>query len=96
MRVKLNIPEPENRSAYHRHEVFFAPSGNRQQSLRWGCVAYLPAHSHNMSDNGVHFNKEEREKLQQEYEQMLYDAGWTVKEVIETFGKSWLGRGDEL
>lgn len=43
-------------SNYHRHEVFYGP--NRQNSIKYGLVVFLPPEAHNMSDMGVHFNKE--------------------------------------
>lgn len=41
----------------HRHHVFYGV-GRRMISEREGCWAYLCARHHNMSKEGVHFNKE--------------------------------------
>jgi hypothetical protein len=40
----------------HRHEVFFG--ANRQKSIRDGLVVFLTPEMHNMSNQGVHFNRE--------------------------------------
>lgn len=89
MRVKLNIPIPEDRHLYHRHHVFFS-TANRKQSEKWGCVVYLLPPLHNGSDKGVHFNKEFDLSLKQLYQKMLEEKGWTRQEVIETFGRNYL------
>lgn len=41
----------------HRHEVFFG-TANRQKSIRDGLVVFLTPEMHNMSDRGVHHNRE--------------------------------------
>ena len=40
-----------------RHEVFYG-TANRKLSKEWGCWVYLTPQMHNMSNQGVHFNKE--------------------------------------
>lgn len=39
----------------HRHEVFFG--SNRQRSIKDGLVIFLVPELHNMSDEGIHFNR---------------------------------------
>ena len=41
----------------HRHEVFFG-NPNRQKSIIDGLVVFLTPEMHNMSNRGVHFNRE--------------------------------------
>ena len=41
----------------HRHEVFFGTS-NRKISIEDGLVVFLKPELHNMSNKGVHFNRE--------------------------------------
>ena len=40
----------------HRHEIFFGVR-NRQKSIDDGLVVFLKPELHNMSKNGVHYNK---------------------------------------
>lgn len=40
----------------HRHEIFY--SANRQKSIKYGLVVFLTPEMHNMSNSGVHFNRE--------------------------------------
>lgn len=39
----------------HIHEVFFGR--NRQKSIEDGCCVYLCGMHHNLSNKGIHFNK---------------------------------------
>ena len=39
----------------HIHEVFYGK--NRQNSIKYGCCVYLCGKHHNLSNDGVHFNK---------------------------------------
>ena len=41
----------------HRHEVFGGVA-NRHKSIEDGLVIFLTPEMHNMSDKGIHFNKE--------------------------------------
>lgn len=60
----------------HKHHIFEG-IGRRQVSERYGCWVYLCARHHNMSDEGVHFNKSLDEKLkricQEEWEKRYGD-----------------------
>lgn len=73
----------------HRHEVFFG--SNRQKSIKYGLVVFLTPEMHNMSNAGVHFNREfdlELKRIAQETAMQYY--GWTTEEFIRIFGKSYL------
>lgn len=39
----------------HKHHIFMGPF--RKKSEQYGCYVYLRADWHNMSDYGVHFNR---------------------------------------
>lgn len=73
----------------HRHEVYGA--SNRQKSIKYGLVVFLTPEMHNMSDNGVHFNREfdlELKKIAQKTAMKHY--GWDVSRFISIFGKNYL------
>lgn len=41
----------------HTHEVFYG-SANRKKSIQYGCYVRLCGRHHNLSNDGVHFNKQ--------------------------------------
>lgn len=47
----------------HKHHIF--EGRNRNNSEKYGCWCWLCARHHNMSDAGVHFNKELDIRLKQ-------------------------------
>ena len=73
----------------HRHEVFFG--SNRQKSINYGLVVFLTPKMHNMSNYGVHFNREFDLELKRIGQQAAMDYyGWTTEEFIKIFGKNYL------
>lgn len=73
----------------HRHEVFFGK--NRKKSIDYGLVVFLTPEMHNMSNNGVHFNREfdlTLKKIGQRTAMRYY--GWTTYDFIRIFGKNYL------
>ena len=73
----------------HRHEIFFG--SNRKKSIEYGLVAFLTPEMHNMSNAGVHFNREfdlELKRLGQKAAMDYY--GWNVEDFIRIFGKNYL------
>ena len=75
--------------ALHRHHIFFG-TGNRALSETDGCWCYLCAYHHNMSGNGVHFNKNIDNKLKQIC-QIKWEAKYGNREkFIRRYGKSYL------
>ena len=72
----------------HRHEVF--GGANRQHSIEDGLVIFLLPEMHNMSDKGIHFNKEFRE-----YAQKIAQKTWmeyynkTIDDFIKRYGKNY-------
>jgi hypothetical protein len=73
----------------HRHEVFGAY--NRQKSIEDGLVIFLRPEDHNMSERGIHANREfdlyAKRKAQLRW--MEY-YGKTVEEFIKRYGKNYL------
>jgi hypothetical protein len=69
-------------------DVFYG-TANRKQSEKYGCWVYLCAYHHNMSSEGVHFNKSLDILLKQEC-QRRFEKDGTREEFRKIFGKSYL------
>lgn len=41
----------------HKHHIFYGYNGNRDKSEKYGCWVYLCGKHHNLSNEGVHFDK---------------------------------------
>ena len=73
----------------HRHEVFGA--ANRQKSIKDGLVVFLTPEMHNMSDKGVHFNRDFDlflKRIGQQAWMDYYDK--TTEDFIKEYGKNYL------
>lgn len=80
----------ERYSGLVRHEIFFGIR-NRKKSIEDGLVVFLRPEMHNMSKQGVHFNKDFDLLLKQIGEtQWLNYNGKTIDEFIERYGKNYL------
>lgn len=84
---KSALYSTERLSGYHRHEVFFGR--NRQLSIKYGLVVFLPPELHNMSDMGVHFNPE-FDKTLKKMGQIAFEKVYPDKDFREIFGKNYL------
>lgn len=74
----------------HRHEVFSGYT-NRQKSIRDGLVVFLTPEMHNMSNKGVHFNKDFNLYLRRIGEQAWCDYyGKTIEDFIKEYGRNYL------
>ncbi len=79
----------------HKHHIFFG-SANRKQSEKYGCWCYLCARHHNMSSEGVHFNKELDQRLKKHCQSLWeLEYYWECQtkpreDFIEIFGRSYL------
>lgn len=71
----------------HRHEVFFGK--NRQNSIKYGLVVFLPPEMHNMSNKGVHFNSD-FDKMLKKMGQKAFEKSYPGKDFREIFGKNYL------
>ena len=73
----------------HIHEVFYGR--NRQKSIEDGCCVYLCGMHHNLSNNGIHFDKDFDLKTKQ-----LMEKRWleyynkSTEDFIERYGKNYL------
>lgn len=64
---------------------------NRQKSIEDGCCVYLCGKHHNLSNEGVHFNRDLDMKLKREMEQawlMYYNK--TTKDFIKRYGRNYI------
>lgn len=74
----------------HRHEVFFG-NPNRQKSIKDGLVVFLTPEMHNMSNRGVHFNREFDLYLKRIGQQAWMDHyEKTAEDFIREYGKNYL------
>lgn len=74
----------------HRHEVFYG-TANRQKSIEYGLVIFLTPEMHNMSERGIHFNREfdlTVKQIAQKAAMKHYE--WNMTEWISIFGKNYL------
>ena len=74
----------------HRHHIYYG-SANRKKSEEDGCWIYLCGRHHNLSNDGIHFNKEfdlKIKKLTQGIWLKTYNK--TTEEFIKRFGRSYL------
>lgn len=73
----------------HIHEVFYG-TANRKKSIEDGCCIWICPEHHNMSNNGIHFNK----KIDNEIKIIMRNK-WceyynkTLEEFIGRYGKSY-------
>jgi len=72
----------------HEHHIFFN-TANRKQSEATGLKIFLCARHHNMSDEGIHFNKELDLEVKR-YAQEIFEKTHSREEFRSLFGKSWL------
>lgn len=60
-------------------------------SEKYGLFVFLRPELHNLTDKGVHFNKEFDLYLKKIGQQSAMDCyGWTVEKFISVFGKNYL------
>lgn len=71
-----------------RHEVFYG-TANRKLSKYYGLWVYLTPHWHNMSNEGVHFNKELDLRLKR-IAQAEFEMRYPELDFIQIFGKNYL------
>lgn len=72
----------------HKHHIYEG-SGRRKLSEQYGCWCYLCARHHNMSNQGVHFNKVLDLKLKQQC-QKAFEWNHTRDDFIKIFGRNYL------
>ena len=72
----------------HKHHIFGA--ANRKLSEQYGLYVYLIPKYHNMSDEGVHFNREFDLRLKQEGQMKFEQLYGSREDFRRLFGKSYL------
>ena len=78
----------ENTTDLHEHHIFEG-WGNRRVSESMGAKIYLCGKHHNLSDFGIHFNKDLDMKVKQEA-QRIYEKTHSREEFMELIGRNYL------
>ena len=71
----------------HRHHIFFGR--NRKASDQHGCWCYLCGKHHNLSNEGVHFNREMDLILRKECQQ-AFEELYSHEKFMEVFKVNYL------
>ena len=77
-----------NDTDLHEHHVFEG-WGNRRISEQTGAKIWLCAKHHNMSEYGIHFNKDVDLEVKQEV-QMKFEETHSREEFMKLFGRNYL------
>lgn len=72
----------------HIHEVFYG-TANRRLSIKYGCCLALCAIHHNMSNEGVHFNKALDLRLKKEMQER-FEKVYPNLNFLTIFGRNYL------
>jgi len=79
----------KNTIGLHKHHIF--EGRNRNNSEEDGLWLYLCAKHHNMSDEGIHFNKELDLKVKKEAEKRWLEYyNKTIDDFIKRYGKNYI------
>lgn len=73
----------------HDHHIFYGTS-NRKQSEKYGMKVWLCDRHHNMSDEGVHFNKDLDLHLKQYAQTAFERKHGTREDFMRIFGRNYL------
>lgn len=73
----------------HRHHILYG-TANRKLSEKFGLWVYLCGCHHNLSNHGVHFDRDLDIRLKQTAQKAWERRYGTREEFIKTFGKSYL------
>jgi hypothetical protein len=72
----------------HKHHIF--GGANRKLSEQYGLYVYLVPRLHNMSDDGVHFNREFDLRLKREGQMKFESLYGSREDFLKIFGKNYL------
>lgn len=72
----------------HKHHIY-AGNANRPKSEKYGCWIYLCAKHHNMSNQGIHFDKNLDLKVKK-YCQRKFEKEYPNLDFIKIFGKNYI------
>lgn len=78
----------ETTNNLHIHEVFFG-TADRKKSIKYGCCVCLCAKHHNMSNDGVHFNKKLDTQLKQLMQRRFTEV-YPNLDFLKIFGRNYL------
>ena len=73
----------------HEHHVLYG-TANRKKSEQYGLKVYLCGYHHNLSNEGVHFNKPLDRKLKAYAQEYFENHIGTRLDFIKEFGRSYL------
>lgn len=73
----------------HEHHIFYG-TANRALSERYGLKVFLCGYDHNLSDEGVHFNKDFDLELKKMAQEVFEKECGSREDFIRIFGKSYL------
>lgn len=73
----------------HKHHIFYGQN-RRKLSEKYGCTVYLCANHHNMSNDGVHFDRELDYKLKMECQAWFEETFGDRDMFRRIFNKSYL------
>ena len=71
----------------HKHHIFEG-TANRKKSEQYGCWCYLCGKHHNLSNEGVHFNKTLDSKLKK-YAQGKFEEAYPGLDFLKIFGRNY-------
>ena len=74
-------------SQLHKHHIY--GGSRRKTSDKWGCWVWLRADWHNLSDYGVHFNKDLDTRLKRECQER-FEKLYGHEKFMSVFGKNYL------
>ena len=77
-----------SRLGLHEHHIFYG-TANRKQSEKYGMKVWLCGRHHNLSNEGVHFDKEFDLRLKQ-YAQKIFEETYKDLDFIKVFGRNYL------
>lgn len=72
----------------HKHHIF--GGANRKWSEKYGLYVHLCPEDHNMSDRGVHFNKELMDDLHRIGQETFERKCGSREEFMKVFGRNYL------
>lgn len=74
----------------HIHEVYYGAK-NRQKSIEDGCCVYLCPRHHNMSKQGIHFDKAFDLQVKQSMERKWLEIyNKSIDDFIKRYGRNYL------
>ena len=71
----------------HKHHIYFG--SRRKSSDKWGCWVWLRADWHNLSNYGVHFNRDLDMRLKRECQERFEEL-YSHEKFMELFGRNYI------